>query len=69
MAVNILIGVGGTGAKVVESTLHAAVAGLAGDNLTVGLVDQDGSNGNVGRTAQLLATIVSARPIRPSTGS
>ncbi|PZO07607.1 MAG: hypothetical protein DCF29_03635 [Alphaproteobacteria bacterium] len=68
MAVNILIGIGGTGAKVVESTLHAAVAGLAGDNLTVGLVDQDGSNGNVGRTAQLLATIVSARALWRSTG-
>jgi len=60
MTLNILIGVGGTGAKIVEAALHAAVAGLT-DNLKVGLVDQDGSNGNVARTCQLLNTICDAR--------
>jgi hypothetical protein len=60
MTLNILIGIGGTGAKVVEATLHAAVAGLT-DNLKVGLVDQDGSNGNVARACQLLNTICEAR--------
>lgn len=61
MIANIIIGVGGTGAKVVESTLHCAVAGLIGPNLRVGLVDQDGSNGNVARTERLLVQVETAR--------
>lgn len=68
MTVNVLIGIGGTGAKVVEATLHAAVAGLAADNLIVGLVDQDGSNGNVVRTGQLLNEIVAARTLWRESG-
>lgn len=59
MALNILIGIGGTGAKIVESALMTCVAGLplkAGD-LRVGLVDQDAGNGNVQRTAALLRLV------------
>ncbi len=61
MNTNIVIGVGGTGAKVVESILHLSVAGLVSDNLQVGLVDQDGSNGNAMRTEQLITRLVDLR--------
>jgi hypothetical protein len=57
---NILIGVGGTGAKVVEATLHAVAAGLGPETLRVGFVDQDQSNGNVSRARHLLKTLVDA---------
>jgi len=51
---NILIGVGGTGAKVVEAAMMMVAAGLGPRELHVGLVDQDNSNGNVARTKQLI---------------
>ena len=60
MTTNILIGVGGTGAKVVEATLHAVAAGLGPETLRVGFVDQDQSNGNVSRTRRLLKTYADA---------
>jgi hypothetical protein len=60
---NILIGVGGTGAKLVEASIHAAVAGLTAPDLSVAFVDQDNSNGNVKRAEQLLANVVDARAL------
>lgn len=51
---NILIGVGGTGAKVVEATLVLLATGGTKGSVHVGLVDQDEANGNVDRTATLL---------------
>lgn len=51
---NILIGVGGTGAKVVEAALVQIAAGLGPASVDVGIVDQDGANGNVERTRLLL---------------
>jgi hypothetical protein len=51
---NILIGVGGTGAKIVEAALVMLAAGLGPKQLHVGLVDQDSSNGNVARTKTLI---------------
>lgn len=58
MTTNIIIGVGGTGAKVVEATLHLTAAGLGpAQNLLVGFVDQDRANGNVMRAKQLLAVM------------
>lgn len=61
MATNILIGVGGTGAKIVESVLMGCLAGLGPGHdrggLSVGLVDQDAGNGNVQRTSELLHAI------------
>ncbi len=63
MATNIIIGVGGTGAKVVEAVLHATACGLGPRSLQVGFVDQDQSNGNVARARQLLATLHEARGI------
>jgi hypothetical protein len=52
---NILIGVGGTGAKIVESVIVMAAAGLGPDELYIGLVDQDSSNGNIERTKALIS--------------
>lgn len=63
MTTNILIGVGGTGAKVVEAFLHACAAGLGPDTLTVGFVDQDQSNGNVTRALELLKTLSETRQL------
>jgi hypothetical protein len=50
---DILIGVGGTGAKIVESVLVLCAAGMGPKKLQVGLVDQDNANGNVARTRTL----------------
>ena len=47
---NILIGIGGTGAKVVEAALSLFTAGLGPPKVHVGLIDQDRANGNVHRT-------------------
>lgn len=57
--VNILIGVGGTGAKVVEALMVLMAAGVGSDAGTVhvGLIDQDESNGNVARTLGLVRAI------------
>jgi hypothetical protein len=50
-----VIGVGGSGAKCLESMIHMAATGLLGDSkLEVLLVDPDESNGNVERTRNSL---------------
>lgn len=55
MAINILIGIGGTGAKIVESALYLLSAGVGPPGkVFVCLIDQDNSNGNVRRTEALL---------------
>lgn len=53
-AINILVGVGGTGAKAVEATLIQLLSGMIENKVYVGLVDQDLANGNVARTVGLL---------------
>ncbi|KPF73476.1 hypothetical protein IP88_09110 [alpha proteobacterium AAP81b] len=60
--INILIGIGGTGAKVVESALYLLAAG-AGDvgQVLVGLVDQDNGNGNLARTNELVEKLRTLR--------
>ena len=52
---NFLIGIGGTGARVVESIVYLCAAGLGPENLTIILVDPDKGNGNLERTVGLLA--------------
>ncbi len=52
---NILIGIGGTGAKLVESALMLSAAGIGPKSLMVALIDQDKSNGNVDRTVELVS--------------
>lgn len=62
MAINVLIGVGGTGAKIVESALFLLSAGVGPKSrVVVGLVDQDNSNGNVRRTEHLLRLLASVK--------
>ncbi|MEL7686798.1 tubulin-like doman-containing protein [Citromicrobium bathyomarinum] len=58
---NIIIGVGGTGAKVVESVLHFAAMGVGPNSLRVGFVDQDRSNGNLNRALQVFESYRSTR--------
>lgn len=58
---DILIGVGGTGAKIVEAAMMLFAAGLGPRRVHVGLVDQDSSNGNVARTKDLIATYRTVR--------
>ncbi len=60
-AVNILIGVGGTGAKTVEAALVLLASGGLEGTVHVCLVDQDGANGNVERTSQLLTRLSTFR--------
>lgn len=62
MAINVLIGIGGTGAKIVEAALYLLSAGVGPKaKVVVALVDQDNSNGNVVRTEQLLKLLVGLR--------
>lgn len=58
---NILIGVGGTGAKTVEAALVLLAAGGVEGPVYVGLVDQDEANGNVRRTRDLLSRMTGFR--------
>lgn len=55
MSSNYLIGIGGTGAKMVESFVMLAACGLAPEKVELVLIDQDASNGNLNRTRNLLA--------------
>ncbi|CAK0765851.1 conserved hypothetical protein [Gammaproteobacteria bacterium] len=55
MAKNFLIGVGGTGAKCVESFVHLCAAGLGPDIVQIQLIDQDDANGNLSRTKKLIS--------------
>lgn len=58
---NIIIGVGGTGAKVVEAVEHFATMGLGPNTLAVGFVDQDESNGNLIRSRTVFDAYRKAR--------
>jgi hypothetical protein len=61
MTVNVLLGVGGTGAKIVESALYLFLSGLGPNKVIVGLIDQDKDNGNVSRTCDLVTDLVRFR--------
>jgi hypothetical protein len=58
---NIIIGVGGTGAKVVEAVQHLATMGIGPNTLSVGFVDQDESNGNLIRARTVFDAYRKAR--------
>ena len=58
--VNLILGLGGTGAKVVESFVHLCAAGLGPPRVSVAFVDQDQSNGNTLRARQSLARYAAA---------
>lgn len=48
------IGLGGSGSKCGEAVTHLAASGLGPRELSIAFIDQDQSNGNLGRTKQLL---------------
>src|SRR5436305_15139955 len=61
-----IIGVGGTGAKCVESVIHLCAAGLMpadGQTLFAMFVDPDGANGSLGRAQRLLTSYYDSREI------
>lgn len=49
-----VIGIGGTGARCVESLIHLCAAGLGPERLFPVLIDPDGANGNLRHTTQLI---------------
>jgi len=49
------IGIGGTGARCLESLVHLCAAGLGPDKLFVLIIDPDNANGNVGRLRDVIA--------------
>lgn len=54
MSRTFVIGIGGTGAKCVESFIHLCAAGAGPEVAWVGLIDQDQSNGNTARARRLI---------------
>ncbi|NUM70714.1 MAG: hypothetical protein HUU43_07685 [Ignavibacteriaceae bacterium] len=55
MSVNYAIGIGGTGAKAIESLVYLCSMGLGPSTLRVIFVDPDKSNGNLTRTRELIS--------------
>ncbi len=51
---NFLIGIGGTGARVIESVVHLCAAGLGPEDLSIFIVDPDAGNGNLDRTKKII---------------
>ena len=51
---NYLIGIGGTGARVIESAIFLSFAGLGPDHLNIIIIDPDEANGNLTRTKTLI---------------
>ena len=60
---NIILGVGGTGAKIVESFVHLCAAGLGPPRAAVAFIDQDQSNGNTQRARKTLTQYATARKV------
>ena len=58
---NFLIGIGGTGSRVIESILMMCAAGNGPDELTVFIVDPDVGNGNLQRTKNLIDRYMNCR--------
>lgn len=50
-----MIGIGGTGARIIESVIHLCAAGFGPDNLAVFIIDPDEGNGNLSRTKTLIS--------------
>lgn len=59
-ASNLIIGMGGTGAKIIEAFTHLCAAGLGPDEAAVGFIDQDKANGNTRRATDTLGRYVAA---------
>ncbi len=61
MKKNVIIGIGGTGARVIESVIHLCAAGLGPDKLSIIMVDPDEANGNLTHTKSLIKQYVALR--------
>jgi hypothetical protein len=66
MARAYFLGIGGSGAKVLEPFVHLCAAGLGPEQVWVGLIDQDAGNGHVTHAQQLVEQYERAREgLRP----
>ena len=63
MVTNLILGLGGTGSKIVESFVHLCAAGLGPSRASVAFIDQDRSNGNTLRARTTLRQYASARKV------
>jgi len=54
MPKNVLIGIGGTGSRVIEAVVHLCAAGYGPDELNIFMIDPDSGNGNLTRTKTLI---------------
>jgi len=61
MPKNYLIGIGGTGARVIEAVINLCAAGYGPDELSIFIVDPDAGNGNLTRTKNLIANYKKCR--------
>ncbi|MCF0051608.1 hypothetical protein LXM25_16185 [Dyadobacter sp. LJ53] len=61
MLKNVLIGIGGTGSRVIESVIHLCAAGLGPDKLHIFMIDPDQGNGNLTRTHTLIKNYIDLR--------
>ena len=61
MPKNYLIGIGGTGARVIEAAVNLCAAGFGPDSLSIFLVDPDAGNGNLTRTKSLITNYIKCR--------
>ncbi|KQS33806.1 hypothetical protein [Dyadobacter sp. Leaf189] len=61
MLKNVLIGIGGTGSRVIESVIHLCAAGLGPDKLHIFMIDPDQGNGNLTRTHTLIKNYIELR--------
>ncbi len=63
MQKNVLIGIGGTGSRVIESVVHLCAAGLGPERLHIFMIDPDQGNGNLTRTKQLIKKYTELRAL------
>jgi hypothetical protein len=61
MPKNYLIGIGGTGARVIEAAVNLCAAGYGPDELSIFLIDPDAGNGNLTRTKKLITNYMKCR--------
>ena len=70
MPKNYLIGIGGTGARVIESFVYLSAAGYGPDNeVTIFFIDPDKANGNLERTTAVVDNYIKCRSNFASAGS
>src|SRR5215213_7688769 len=58
---NYLIGIGGTGARVIEAAVNLCAAGYGPPELSIFLIDPDAGNGNLTRTKKILTDYIKCR--------